>query len=207
MWLKLIFPIFSIGLILADVTPLNPIEEARLLEAELTMAKGEAPYVLLNTGTGTLSLKAKGVSLRKWKIVKSRQWGYPLTSNPLPLVKKSTLISPEREEIKPGQTTASDTFDIQALELPDMPKRFSLTLGNDIHIYVTPSPQGFSRILLFSTSLLRRLFFYPLATINSSLHDNCYHTLEIELESKTEAQALYWALAEDTNFLIFDQNE
>ena len=209
MWLKLLFPLFSIGLILADATPQHPfpVTEAHLLATELTLAKGEAPYVLLDTGTGTLSLKARGVLLREWKIVKSREWGYPLTSDPLPLLKKSTLISPEREEIKPGQTGTTDTFDIQALELPDMPKKFSLALENGIRIYVTPSPQGISRILLFSTKILRRLFFYPLATINSSLRGSDYRVLEIELESGTEAQSLYWALAEETDFLIFHHDE
>ncbi len=209
MWLKLIFPIFSIGLILADTTPQNPfsITEAHLLEAELNLAKGEVPYVLLDAGTGTLSLKARGVLLREWKIVKSREWGYPLTSDPLPLLKKSTLISPEREEIKPGQSGTADTFDIQALELADMPEKFSLVLENDIRIHVTPSPQGITRILPFSIRILRRLFFYPLATLNSALRGNNYRVLEIELESGTEAQALYWALTEGTDFLIFHHTE
>ena len=144
------------------------------------------------------------------KIIKSREWGYPLTSDPLPLLKKKYTYFPRNgKKSSPAKTGATDTFDIQALELPDMPKKNSRLPWEMVSaIYVTPSPQGITRILLFSTKLLRRLFFYPLATINSYLHGNDYRVLEIELESGTEARSLYWGpWQKKTNFLIFHHAE
>ncbi|MFH1965222.1 MAG: hypothetical protein ABIJ42_06725 [Acidobacteriota bacterium] len=209
MWYKILFPIFFVGLILAEINPQNSIliKEARILESELAMAKGKTTYVLLDTGSGTLSLNAKGVTLQEWNIVKSRLWGFPFTLEPQSLVKKSAFLPPEREEINPGNSEQSDTFDIQALELSDMPESFSLVLEKGIRVYVTPSPKGMARVLQFTTKALRRLFFYPIETIISALHKENYHVLEIELESGTDVQALYWALQTDTSFLIFQQDE
>lgn len=209
MWLKIFFSLFTLGLILADVSPRDSIEAggALILEAELLLAKEKTPYLLLDKDSGNLALKARGVLLREWKIVNSRQWGFPFSPAPVSLLKKSALLPPEREEIKPGQSEDEDNFDIQALELDDMPKKFSLVLENDIRIHITPSPKGFARFSPFSIKTLRHLFIYPLATIRSSFQGKNYHVLEIEMESETEAQSLYWALAGETAFLIFQPNE
>lgn len=208
MWIKIFLPVFTFSLILADISPLsaNPAGEARILESELLLAKANDPYLLIDTGAGLLSFRAKGVKLREWKVPKSGKWGFPFVYEPLQLVKKSTLIPPEREEIRPGQPEAEDNFDIQALELQDMPTSFSLVLGEDITVFVKPSQRGFGKPVSIFRKVLRRLFFYPLATIKSSIQGRDYHVLEIEMESAAEAQSLYWALTDKTSFLIYKGN-
>ena len=207
MWIKIFLPIFSFSLILADISPLyaQSAGEARILESELLLAKGNDPYLLINTSAGNLSFKAKGVLLREWRVTSSGKWGFPFAYEPIPLVKKSALIPPEREEIRPGQGD-EDSFDIQALELQDMPKSFSLVLGEDILVYVNPSRQGFGKPVRLFQKALRRLLLYPLASIKSSIQGTNYHVLEIELETASEAQSLYWALTDKTSFLIFQGN-
>jgi len=208
MWFKRLFIIFFLGLIPGEMYPQSPslTAETRLLESELVLAKGESAYVLLDTGAGTLSLKARGSILREWLIVKSRMWGFPVTEEAESLVKKSTLLPPKREEIKPGLSEDKDTFDIQALELSDMPGNFSLVLEKGIRISVKSSPKGMAKVLRFSARALRRLLLYPLQTTVAALRRKSFHVLEIELESKTEVQALYWALEQGTSFLLFTQS-
>lgn len=179
--------------------------EARLLESELALAKGESAYVLLDTEAGTLSLRARGNILREWIVVKSRRWGFPVIQEAVSLVKKSSLLPPKREEIKPGPSDDKDTFDIQALELSDMPGSFSFVLEKGIRISVKASPKGMVKLLRFSATALRRLLLYPFQTTIAALGRKDYHVLEIELESKTEVQALYWSLEMGTPFLLLPQ--
>jgi hypothetical protein len=205
---KVLFSIFSVGVVLATSPPRNSFlaAESRLLESELALARGEAAYVLIDTGSKTLSLNANGLVLRKWTIVKSRRWGFPFSAEAASLLKKSTLLPPKREEIKPGETEHKDTFDIQALELSDMPGRFSLVLEKGIRISVAPSPRGFAKLFGFSVRGFRRLLLYPLKTVVAALGRKNFHVLEVELESKEEAQALYWTLEPGTPFLLFPQS-
>ena len=207
-WLIFLFPILSLGLIMAESGPGQQqlISEEKLLESELTLAKASPAYVLINTGTGKTQLKARGMVLREWNIVGSGRWGFPFTTEPRQLLEKNALLSPRREEIKPGGgEAAGDSFELQALELSDMPESFAAILSNNIRIHVKSSPGGTGLVPRRAADSIRRLFLYPLRTIISSLRGEDFSVLELEFESGTEVQAFYWALQPDTSFLVSDQ--
>lgn len=204
MWSKSLFLFLFLGLIPGEAFPQNsnPFAEARTLEAELALARGEKSYIRFDIKARSISLRARGVILREWKIRKSRQWGFPCSPETLSLMTKKAPFVPRREQIKPGQTENTDHYDIQALELSDMPGRFSLSLEKDIHIHVTAPKTGMTGAFHSAVRGYRRFFLYPLQTILSALHKKNHHILEIELESHAESQAFYWVLEPGIRFLL-----
>jgi len=207
-WLKLLLPLLSIGFLAAEPSlPQQLPVRAELLESELALAKASPAYVLIDISDAKIILKARGITLREWNIPSSGKWGYPCTLQPRLLLEKSAFLPPQREEIKPGEARETDDLDLQALELSDMPESFSAILDGGIRIRVKPSARGAGRVAGFAAYCFNRLFNYPLRTIISSLGGKDFPVLELELESGTEVQAFYWALREDTSFLVFSVEE
>ncbi len=75
-----------------------------------------------------------------------RFWGKPAFSRTVQLVRKSTLKPPQRNVIKPGETATTPKdpgkFELEALELKDMPKSFGLEFDNGLHVSVKTMERG-----------------------------------------------------------------
>src|SRR5512140_2047031 len=128
------------------------------LTAEYSLAKESKFYFVFDVPGRKIELRVRGMVLKTWPIEAMRFWGQPDFSGAVEMVKKTALKAPERIVIKPGETeapivkpasapaaktaaagtasTAAD-YDLEALELRDMPKRFGLDLDNGLHITVT----------------------------------------------------------------------
>ena len=144
-----------------------PVDKAALakkqssLNSEYALAKESQFYFVLDVLGRKLELRVRGMVLRSWPLQSMRFWGRPDFSGTVELVRKTTLKAPQRIVIKPGvggklepapaakptPTTGAAPanpaeFDLEALELKDMPKRFSLDFDNGLHVTVRSKDAG-----------------------------------------------------------------
>ncbi len=180
----------------------EPAPRSQFLEIELSLASSSSLYFIIDIKEKKIDLKAKGIFLRTWKIEKIRFWGDPVLSNPVSLVKKSALFPPKREEIKPDETGEESSFEIDALELKDMPSSYRLGLERNISIYIQPKSKGWTSFLGKIGQTLRWHLFPPLKTLWSKLKKNSFTAFDITLEDKEESKSLYWAISENSPFIV-----
>ncbi len=178
-------------------------QETLSLETELSLAKSSHLYFIFDLGENKIDLKAKGLLLRTWKIEAIRLWGDPVLLNPVSVVKKSTIFPPKREEIKPGETGEEEKFEIEALELSDMPSSYTIILERNISIYIRPKSKGLASLLKNIGHTMRWYFYPPLRTVWSTAKRNSYTAFDVLMENKDECRSFYWTLAENMKFIIF----
>ena len=184
------------------------------IAAEYTLAKESNFYFVLDVLGRKLELRVRGMVLRSWPLQGMRFWGSPGFAGTVELIKKTTLKAPARIVIKPGGTeepepapaappakpaekgaaaTANPAeFDLEALELKDMPKKFSLDFDNGLQITVkakgggSQGPAGsFRDALLWYIEL-------PLRNLFGSREGKKISELELTFEQGQDAQAIYW---------------
>jgi hypothetical protein len=206
---------------LAEKGP-SPALQDRFLREDLALAKSSSLYFVIQLKSGTMSLRAGGVTLKEWKVVGVRLWGGPHPLEPLTIEKKSTLFPPKRTEIKPateeeeeqaqaqaakaGQKTEDEkpkTPELEALELKDMPASFMLLMSDSTRVYFRPKAHKFlSRVASFGHSLSWYLW-VPLKNLWLRLNKKPFSAIDIKLESPEDCQSIYWSLAEGAKGLIF----
>jgi hypothetical protein len=173
------------------------------LETELSLASSSGLYFIVDIGERRIDLKAKGIFLRTWTIEKIRIWGDPVLTNPVSLMKKSALFPPTREKIKPNENAEEEaSFELEALELKDMPSIYRLGLERNISIYVRPKSTGWASFLRKIGPTLRWYFYPPLRTLWTKLKKKSFTAIDITLENKDESKSLYWAIGENPPFII-----
>jgi hypothetical protein len=174
----------------------------RLLKEEFALAKNPGLYFIFDLKNKQILLKARGILLEEWKIEKLQRWGDPPPLGALTLEKKSALFPPRRAKIKPADEEAGDTFELDALELKDMPSAFTLYMDRGISVYVSPKPQSF---LSRTANLGHSLVWYlgvPLKNLWLELRKKSFAAIEVRLTDTEKARALYWALADGTKGII-----
>lgn len=176
-------------------------KEIAFLEAELSLASKPSIYMLLDLNNNKIQLKAKGMVLRELPITRSRFWGDPLPIKPLALIKKSSFVKPERVVIKPGETSDPDSFQIQALELEDMPFHYSLNLADNITLNIKPQTEGFFPMVGNGISWLASSLTRPFPTLFNKVLGNSLTEIDLRLAAEN-AQALYWAFTEGMETII-----
>ena len=178
--------------------------ENELLESELALAQKAKVYFIFNLKDKKVYIRARGATLKELPIVKVKAWNLRIPAKPQALLKRSTLFKPRREDIKPQEkeTAPSDKFEIDALELDDMPSRFNLILDGGVEITVRPTPRG---VLSYLENIGYSLFWHisrPLLTVWSFLGKQPYSSLYISM-GKTDAQSLYWSFYEGSQCIIY----
>jgi hypothetical protein len=177
--------------------------DLRRLEKELSLASAKEMYIIMDIGSGVMRLKMKGVVLREWKPIVFRTWGVIATDEPLSVLEKRAITLPQREKIQPGDTIRSgDTFDLQALELRDMPTTFTFDLEKSIYIHVSPKPMKFSSRVKSWGYEFRWYVLQPIRTIYGTLKKTPFSMCDLVFESEKEPQALFWAVNQGTKFFI-----
>ncbi|MGB8958641.1 MAG: hypothetical protein WCC00_06470 [Candidatus Aminicenantales bacterium] len=192
------------------------------LTAEYGLAKESKFYFVFDVRGRKVELRVRGMVLETWPIEAMRFWGQPDFSGTVEMVKKTTLKTPERIVIKPGETEApvvkpapapaakpgaavastSADYDLEALELRDMPKRFSLDLDNGLHITVrakTGSSLGFAARLKEAWRWYVRL---PLMNLFGAPKDKRLSELELVIADEKAAQSIYWHLFDGIKGII-----
>jgi hypothetical protein len=118
----------------------------KILEAELSLAKSDSVYFVLDQAGGLIQFKAKGIVLREWQISKFR--GRP-TAEPFvstSILKKEALSIPKRKLIDPKNPKTAEeigSYEPDSLESKDMPADYVLLLENDIEIHVSSGQEKF----------------------------------------------------------------
>jgi hypothetical protein len=181
------------------------------LATEYGLAKESSFYFVLDVLGRKLELRVRGMVLRSWPLQAMRFWGSPGFAGTVELVRKTTLKAPERIVIKPGDTAeaqpapapapakpaaksaaAPAEFDLEALELKDMPKRFTLDFDNGLHVTIKAEDAA-SRGLAGSLSDgLRWYIGLPLRSLFGSREGKRISELELTFEQGQDAQAIYW---------------
>lgn len=179
-------------------------EENELLSRELELARSSSLYFILNLKEKSLHLKAKGVLLRKWDIEKVRFWGKPFSIKLVTIEKRSAFNPPQRKKIQPGENQAQkDSFELEALELQDMPTSFSLVLGDNISLAVRSRARSFIEKTASLWEVFKWYTYPPLKTTWKALRKKSFTQIKIILSEKKETQAIYWAFAEGLKGVIF----
>ena len=177
----------------------------RLLEEELALAKAPNFYFMFNLAEKTISLKSKGVVLRSWAPRKIRFWGKPLEFRALTLSRKTAFSPPKRKVIKPGESETVPTpdkpggFELEALEVKDMPLSYTLELEDGTKIEVSPRKKGISGLMdefHWSIGL-------PLTALKLSLRKRSIQVIGISFDDPKEGQSLYWVMTEGLRGLVW----
>ncbi len=201
----------------------NSSSEDSHLEEEFNLAKSPSFYFIIDLGAKKIDLKARGMVLREWQVQSARVWGKRVPLGSIKLLRKSSLFAPQRKKIVPGTVESTEpfnpkpkpeskadqvkkketaTFELQALELKDMPKTYRLQLEGTIGITIRSEEKSFANSLRGTWDSLRWYAIYPLRTLWSSLKKRSFAEIEITLQNEQEAEALYWVLLEGQRAII-----
>ncbi|MEW5766719.1 MAG: hypothetical protein AB1797_03705 [bacterium] len=169
--------------------------ENRFLHEELKVAKKKGIYFIFNLKDRVISIKARGVTLRELRVEKVRFWGDYFEIKPRTLRKKSALFKPEREEIKPHQPEDTKRFELDALELEDMPSNYGLLMDDNISVSVRAKARG---VFSWAMNFLAGIKWYiwrPLQTLWNFVKREPFSAIYLELD-KEQARMLYWYFTE-----------
>jgi hypothetical protein len=184
--------------------------EVQRLETELALAKSGAFYFVLKVESRTFELRARGLSLRSWAIGEIVQSGrrpaegvYTISRKNASFVPTRTKIKPDKEDeeqpVKPAPATgAAGEYDLQALEVRDMPERFVLRLDSGLEIRCGPKREG----VLSFFGRTARVLGLPLKTLFLAVKKKSFSTLELGFAGKKESQSVYWAAFEGQKIYI-----
>lgn len=182
------------------------------LETELGLAKAGVFYFVLHIESKTLELKARGLTFRSWTVVRLDQSGRRPAEGVATIVKKTAAFVPSRSKIKPEKeseeetpatpppTPAAGEFDLQALEVHDMPDRFDIQLDSGLKLVCSPAKGGVSSFL----AKTGRALWIPLKTLLLRVKNESFSTIEIDFQNKIESQALYWTALEGQKIFILN---
>lgn len=177
------------------------IRERRLLEEELKLSRNPDIYFVFNMKEKIIHFKSRGISLKELQIKDFNCWGTPVSVNTYQVKEKSSLIEPEREEIKPGESKKNENYKTGAFELTDMPSRYTVVLDGGISIYIKPLTEGIvSGISNFSYSSVRFIT-RPILMLWNVFKGKPYSAIDIVLE-KNDARAFYWSLSDNSKTII-----
>ncbi|OGW45711.1 MAG: hypothetical protein A2Y66_01305 [Nitrospirae bacterium RBG_13_41_22] len=179
------------------------IKETRLLKTELSLAQKPLIYFVFNLKENKVQIRAKGFILKEFLIHNVRYWGSSLPGNVLVLKKKSTFLKPRRDKINPGENKEDDIFEIEALELEDMPVRYTLKMDRGVYLSVMPT-KGFFTTPVNVLSSFKKFLVRPFFKVLYSVRKKPFTAIDIVL-NKEDAKALYWSLSEGTQTIIYPQ--
>ena len=184
------------------------------LTTEYGLAKDSNFYFVLDVLGRKLELRVRGMVLKSWPLQAMRFWGNPGFSGTVELVRKTALKAPERIVIKPGDTAEPEPapaaasakpaakgaaapaspaeFDLEALELKDMPKRFSLDFDNGLRVTVKAGDGGSRRLAGTVNDAWHWYIDLPLRNLFGSREGKRISELELTFEQDQEARAIYW---------------
>jgi hypothetical protein len=208
--------------------PPSPLVQDRFLQQELALARTPSLYFVIYLKSRLISLRAAGLTLREWKIAGLRFWGTAPSLEALTLEKKSALFPPKRKEIVPTaeeqppeekpaveakekkpdknkkkEEQNSQTFELEALELKDMPSAFTFFLSNGSRVYFRPAARGFFPLLASFGHSISWYLWVPLKNLAFRLRKEPFSAIDVRVATKEDAQSLYWAVPEGTKGLIF----
>ena len=178
--------------------------ENRLLKEELALAKTPSLYFVVYAKSKKIALKSRGMILQEWTVQGLHAWGDGVPLDALTIEKKSALFPPKRTKITPAaDEEEAATFELDALELKDMPSRFTLFLSAGIRVHIRSKARGFFPRLGNFGHLIAWNLWIPLKNLSFGLRNKPFAAIDIKLDKKEDSQAVYWAFADGIKGLIF----
>ncbi|MDD8031980.1 MAG: hypothetical protein PHQ25_08295 [Acidobacteriota bacterium] len=193
------------------------LKENKFLEEELKLAGKPAYYFVINLKEKKVDLKARGMVLKSWNFSDLRYSGKPVPLKVTSLTHKTALDPPERKiiqpdeeqdkdekemnEMKESQPEATGTFEVEALELADMPSSFDLNFDDGLKISIQ-SKSGLKETFHQTWENILWYTWYPIKHFiirKSELKPR----LVIYFENQREAQAIYWAFIDGIKGIIW----
>lgn len=166
------------------------------LTAEYDLAKQPKAYFVLDIQGKTLELRIRGMALRAWPLQNIHFWGRPGFSRSVELVRKSALNPPQRKVIKPGevekQPVDAAKFELEALELSDMPKNFTLDFDDGLHVSVKTPRGGLSGRSRAYREAFRWYVMLPVRNFLRGGAKKPLSELEFTFANEKDAQSIYW---------------
>ena len=183
------------------------------LNSEYSLAKDSNFYFVLDVLGRKLELRARGMVLRSWPFESMRVWGRPEFSGNVDLVRKTALKAPKRIVIKPGGeaekveapaapapkppgTVAAPAdpaaFDLEALELKDMPKIFSIDFDNGLRIQIKAKAAASRGLWASMRESWRWYVDLPLRNLFGPHAGTGLAVLELTFDNDKDAQSIYW---------------
>ncbi len=181
-----------------------PLKMNTRLKEELALARSPALYFIFDLGGKNISLRSRGMVLQKWNIESLRSWGGQPPLEILTVIKKSALFAPKRKEIKPGEADEQgDKFELDALELKDMPSSYAFYIDKGIYLYFRPKPRRFfSRVANIGHIFVWYLWI-PLRNLTFEAKRKPFRAIEVRLGSREDCQSIYWSFSEGIKGLFF----
>jgi hypothetical protein len=178
------------------------VRENRLLEEELALARRPDIYFVCNPKEKMAYIKARGIPLRELPMNDFHCWGSPVSGIVYHLSKKSSFFKPDRDMITPGESKGKDNFKIEALELADMPSRYTLVFDRGMKIWIRPSTEGISSGIgnIFYTAM--RFLIRPISMLWYTLRGEPYTAIDMVLD-QNDARSIYWSLSEGSGAIIY----
>jgi hypothetical protein len=177
------------------------VRQQESLSSEYGLARAPSFYFVLDVAGRKLELRVRGMALRSWPLSSLRFWGKPAFQGNVELKEKSALKTPERIVIRPAEAGEQDEgpkeegageFDVEALELKDMPESFRLEFDNGLNVYVRSSGGSAGGLGGRLWSSWRWYFWLPVRSFIGWGKGNERSWLELTFEDKRDAQAIYW---------------
>lgn len=205
---KTIIPLlFLLSLIAAGFTEeeISPRALNQLLKEELSLAKTPSLYFIFDLRGKSIRLKSRGMVLQEWPIESVHSWGVQPSLKALTVVKKSALFAPQRKKITPGAAEQQGSkFELDALELKDMPSTYSLYLNEGIHLYIRAKPKKFVSRVANIGHFFNWYLWVPLRNLRFELKKQPFTAIDVKLKTREDAQGLYWSFADGIKgFVLF----
>ncbi|MBC7363591.1 MAG: hypothetical protein H5U07_03470 [Candidatus Aminicenantes bacterium] len=213
---------------ITDRAKLQLLKENKFLEQELRLAKKPQYYFVLNLKEKKIELRARGMVLKSWTAKDIRYSGPAIPLEIITLAQKTALKPPQRLLINPAEnqkeenspakseekkenktnqdksgavsgTSTSDSFEVPALEITDMPTSYELIMDNGLQISVRclTKDKGKLRLEMISWYVIRPLKNLVLGG------KGVKPRMIIYFEKERDAQGIYWAFIDGLNGLIW----
>jgi len=196
------------------------IERNKFLTAMLSLAEKSKHYFLVDIREKKLFLMNRGIVLREWSADQVRFTGDPIPVQPFSLVSKNIQLADLRLNVnvddesvnntstnnssdnKTSENKKDDKYELEALEIDDMPTNYQLFLDGGISINVRAQSEAFGSTIKHIAHSLMWYTYYPILAIWSSFKKNTFTVIDISFKDKKEAQALFWAFTEETECIL-----
>ena len=184
----------------AEVGPAarNPV----MVEQEISLAKSAGIYAVLDLGLKSLELKTRGMTLKRWEVVRSRSWGRAVEPRVYKILKRSTLFPPKRTNITPTPGEEPKDVELGVLELSKMPTHFSINFEEGVRLKVRPKTKNVFKWLRNVGAAIVWYGFLPYKTVWRSVSKKPFTEIEIVAKSEQDARAIYWSFYENLNAVI-----
>lgn len=218
------FLLLFLGTLLAPAVvgadELGELESSNLrLRAEYELAAKQQLYFVFDLPAKKVQFKASGISVAELPVQALTIWGQVGNKDKLRTVAaKHSYFTPKRDMVKieqPEQSAEPEAkpktedepkaepkkFELEALELSDMPSSFQVRFDDGLLLSVKPAQEGFFPQVW---GAIAKGFWYlsrPLISVWNFLHKKTYTEILLTMPSK-DAQLIYWSLADGSSCLL-----